>query len=141
MSGLPRNGVSSDRRGLGAPPASSAFDMGQHGEQNANMLPCSAVPVRACVVSYKGSRGVTHSTEVEAESLYEAVVFALLRFRRDPWLEPIGPGTPLTIKVREPATSHSVTMQQVEQWLASVNKTPGEAGKKAKLKTMLLRGH
>ena len=104
------------------------------------MLVCLLVPVRACVVSFKGTRGVTHSTEVEAESLYEAAVLALIRFRGDPWLESIASGTLLTIEVREPATRHSVTMQQVDQWLASTNKTPAEAGKKAKLKTMLLGG-
>jgi hypothetical protein len=45
----------------------------------------------------------------------------------------------LEVEVREPGTKHSISIQQVERWLASVNKNPGEASKKAKLKMMLVQ--
>ena len=77
--------------------------------------------------------------EVEAESLYEAVVYGVCRLSGDPWIEKIGPATVLDVEVREPGTKHSISLQQVERWLASVNKSPGEASKKAKLKMMLGR--
>ncbi len=62
------------------------------------------------------------------------------RFRADPWMEQIAPGTMLDIEVREPATTHSISLQQVERWLASTSTNPNEASKKVRLKMMLMRG-
>ena len=95
--------------------------------------------IRQCVVSYKDVRGICHSIEVEAESLYEAVVLAIDRFREDPWIEPIGQATVLDVEARQPATTHSVSLQQVERWLGGATSSPMEASKKAKLKMLLLK--
>lgn len=95
--------------------------------------------VRACRVSYSDTRGIRHSVEVEAESLYEAAVLALRRFGDDPWLDPIGPATILDVEVRAPATSHAISLQQVERWLAGTTKNPNESMKKAKLKLLLVQ--
>src|SRR5437867_3675307 len=43
-------------------------------------LCCLAVAVRACMVSFAGERGVRHSVEVTAETLYEAAATALSIF-------------------------------------------------------------
>ena len=96
--------------------------------------------VRACTVSFRDVRGIRHGVEVEAESLYEAAVFAVRRFRDDRWMEAIGPATVLDVEVREPGTTHSISLQQVERWLGGATSSPNEAAKKAKLKTMLMRG-
>ena len=48
--------------------------------------------------------------------------------------------TPLDVEVREPATSHLITLQQVERWIASTTASPLDASKKAKLKLMLVQG-
>jgi hypothetical protein len=98
-----------------------------------------AVPVRACVVSFVDSRGIRHSAEVEAESLYEATVLGVTRLNHDAWIEKIGPATVLDIEIREPATAHSISLQQVERWLAGATTNPIEAMKKAKLKMMLVQ--
>jgi hypothetical protein len=95
--------------------------------------------LRTCEVSFKDHLGVRHAVEVSAESLYEAVVLAIKTFRADPWLERVGPGTTLDIEVREPATKHSVTLAQVERWLASASSSPNETSKKNKLKTLLVQ--
>ena len=95
---------------------------------------------KACTVSFADVRGVRHSVEVEAESLYEAAVLGVRRFRNDPWSEPIGPATVLDIEVREPSTKHAISLQQVERWLGGATSNPNEAMKKAKLKMTLLRG-
>ena len=97
------------------------------------------MPLRACTVSFKDARGIRHSVEVEAESLYEAAVLAVCRLGEDPWIERIGPGTILDVDVRPQATSHALSMQQVERWLAGATSNPNEASKKAKLKTMLMQ--
>lgn len=93
--------------------------------------------VRVCTVSFKGVRGIRHSVDVEAESLYEAAVIAVSRFRRDAWSEQISNATVLDVDVHEPSTKHSISLQQVERWLAGTTPNPTEASKKAKLKMIL----
>ena len=98
------------------------------------------VALRPCIVSFKDMRGVRHAAEVEAESLYEAAVLGVRRLNEDPWLEKIGPATILEIEVRAPGTTHTISLQQVERWLAGATKNPYESMKKAKLKMILVQG-
>jgi hypothetical protein len=97
-----------------------------------------AVPTRSCIVSFRGASGIRHSVDVEAETLYEAVVLGVARFRKDIWGEAIAGGTALDVEVRDPPTRHSLTLHQVERWLASPG-TPSDAGKKAKLRVLLVQ--
>ena len=96
--------------------------------------------LRPCIVSFQDLRGIRHSTEVEAESLYEAAVLGIRRLNDDPWLEKIGPATVLQVEVRHPGTAHAISLQQVERWLAGATTNPNEASKKVKLKMLLMRG-
>jgi hypothetical protein len=108
-------------------------------EKKTKVLRSSSVGVRVCTVSFQDRRGIRHSVDVEAESLYEAVVFAVRRFRGDIWAEQVAKGTLLDVEVREPATKYSISLQQVEGWLAGVTTNPSEAMKKAKLKMLLIQ--
>jgi hypothetical protein len=92
------------------------------------------VPVRTCAVSFADVRGFRHTVEVQAESLFEAAILGVRRFRGDPWIEHVGPATVLDIEVREPAAKHAITMMQVERWLEGASTSPNEGVKKAKLK-------
>ena len=91
-------------------------------------------------MSFSDQRGIRHAVDVQAESLFEAAVLAIQTFRQDPWLERIGPATVLEVEVRQAATRHAVTLQQVERWLAGATPNPVEASKKAKLKMLLVQG-
>ena len=95
--------------------------------------------LKLCAVSFTDVRGIRHSADVEAESLYEAAVQGIRRLNQDPWMERIGPGTKLEIEVREPATKHVLTVEQVERWLAGSTANPTEATKKKKLKLLLIQ--
>jgi hypothetical protein len=106
----------------------------------ANLLLSWAVPLRSCSVSFVDDRGIRHSVEVQAESLYESAVLAIQLFRADPWLERIGPATVLDVEVRHPGAKHAISLQQVERWLAGATTNPNEASKKAKLKMILVQG-
>ena len=53
--------------------------------------------VRACVVSCAGERGVRHSVEVTAGTLYEAAAQALAIFKQSEWADIVGPGTDLCV--------------------------------------------
>jgi hypothetical protein len=85
---------------------------------------CGAV--RELSVTFKGS-GI------------EAAVTAVAALRSDPWLERVGPSTVLDVEVREPATKHAISLQQVERWLDGAIASPNEASRKARLKMMLVK--
>ena len=95
--------------------------------------------VRVCAVSFINTRGIRHTVEVEAESLYEAVVLAVRRFRNEPWVEPVGDATVLEVDVREPSTKPTLSLNHVERWLSGATANPSEASRKARLKMMLVQ--
>jgi len=95
--------------------------------------------LKACAVSFTDVRGIRHTAEVEAESLYEAAVQGIRRLNQDPWIERIGPGTRLDIEVREPGVRHTLSVDQVQRWLAGATTNPTEATKKKKLKLLLVQ--
>lgn len=95
--------------------------------------------LKKCAVSFTDVRGIRHTADVEAESLYEAAIQGIRRLNQDPWIERIGPGTKLEIEVREPSTKHVLSVDQVERWLAGATANPTEATKKKKLKLLLVQ--
>ena len=91
--------------------------------------------VALCVVSYVDvDCGLRHSVEVQAESLYEAVVLAVRTFRShdcDP-----GSGRELEVEVRS-AVTHTITLKKVQDWLNGGAKSPKEAVLKERLRSLL----
>ncbi len=68
-----------------------------------------------CTVSFQDSDGVRHSVDVGAATLYEAAVLALKAFREvncGP-----GPASQLSVDVRNPSVTHTLSAQSVENWL------------------------
>jgi hypothetical protein len=100
-------------------------------------LSCSAVAVRTCVVSFSGERGVRHSVEVTAETLYEAAALALSIFRTSEWADQIGPGTALSVTVKNPETTHRVTLDQLRHWCDGVAVSPNEVLKRRRVKALI----
>ena len=46
-----------------------------------------AVTLRVCAVSFADVRGIRHTVEVQAESLFEAAILGVRTFKGDPWIE------------------------------------------------------
>jgi|SRR5438105_15549065 len=88
----------------------------------------SALPVRPAV---------QHSVEVAAESIYEAAALGVSALKSDGWADAIAPGTELEVQVREPATCHRLTVQQIRRWCDGVAVSPDETLKKRRLKQLL----
>ena len=109
----------------------------QLGEQKANMLRWRSVALRTCTVSFIGPSGIRHSVEVTAESVYEAAALGVSALRKNEWADAIAPGTELEIQVREPATSHRLTIGQIQRWCDGVAVSPDETLKKRRLKQLL----
>jgi hypothetical protein len=95
------------------------------------------MPVRVCTVSFKSPSGVSHSVEIEAETLYEAAGLGLARLKKDGWVEGLGPGTRLEIQVREPTSIHTLSVQQLHRWVESVTTSPAEVLRRARVKQLL----
>jgi hypothetical protein len=101
------------------------------------MIASDVVAPRACSVSFVGPTGVRHSVDVTAESLYEAAATAFSRFRQDGWIDKIAPGTQLEVQVREPPTTHSLSVAQIRRWCDGVAVSPDEVLKRRKVKELL----
>ena len=69
--------------------------------------------LRTCTVSFTGPSGLRHSVEVTAESIYEAAALGVSALKNSGWADAIALGTELEVQVREPATSHRLTVQQI----------------------------
>jgi hypothetical protein len=100
------------------------------------MIRWPAVALRTCTVSFTGSSGIRHSVET-AESIYEAAVLGVAALKESGWADAIAPGTELEIQVREPATSHRLTVKQIQRWCDGVAVSPDETLKKRRLKQLL----
>lgn len=88
----------------------------------------------SCVVSYLNTEGLRHTVEVDAESLYEAAVLAMQRFKQHD-CEP-GALSKLEVEVRTSIT-HTVTPKKVYEWLHGGAKTPKDAVLKERLRSLL----
>jgi hypothetical protein len=95
------------------------------------------VPIRSCSISFRGVSGVRHSVELDAESVYDAAIRGMALLRRDGWVDNVGPATELEVEVREPATRHTVSVEQLRRWCDGIAASPAEAIRKAKLKQLL----
>jgi len=75
--------------------------------------------------------------EVIAESVYEAAALGVSALRKCGWVDVVAPGTELDIQVREPATTHRISVQQVHRWCDGVAVSPDETLRKRRLKQLL----
>jgi hypothetical protein len=89
------------------------------------------------LVTITDVRGVKHTVEVTAESVYEAGVLGLAVLKRDSWLDRPGRAATLEVTVCEPPVKHSVTVAQIERWLEGATSSPNEKVRKDRLKAML----
>jgi len=93
---------------------------------------------RSCSVSFTDSEGITHTVEISASTLYEAAVLALEEFRRHGFADAtFGPGTKLTVKVRQPELSHVVSVGRLRSWLDGSGKSPVEHAMKSRLRGLV----
>jgi hypothetical protein len=77
--------------------------------------------------------------ELDAESVYDAAIRGLALLRQDGWVDNMAAATELEVEVREPATRHTVSVQQLRRWCDSIATSPAETIRKAKLKQLLAR--
>lgn len=87
-----------------------------------------------CIVSFLDISGIRHAVEVQADSLYEAVVLGVNAFREHN-CEP-GDIRPIDVEVRKSVT-HTITLKKVTEWLNGGARSPKEAVTKERLRELL----
>jgi hypothetical protein len=96
------------------------------------------VTLRTCRVSCRDLKGIEHTVEVSADSLYEAVAQGLRAFRQNDWVADLGQGqTTVTVVVKNPEVQHKVRVQDFERWLDAQGRTPAEMSLKNRLRELL----
>jgi hypothetical protein len=73
----------------------------------------------------------------DGESLYEAAILGVAELGKDAWTDVIAPGPQIEIQVRQPATTHSVTVAQLRRWCEGVTISPEETLRKRRSREML----
>jgi hypothetical protein len=98
--------------------------------------------VARCRVSFTDADGISHSVEVQAESLYEAVAEAVSEFRHAEEVRAApGPMTEFTVTVHRKPIEHRIRLNQVTKWAESCDTKEGPAGitRRQRVKAQLVR--
>jgi len=94
--------------------------------------------LKSCRVTCRDSRGVSHTVDVTAQTLYEAVAQALLLFRENDWTDdPKRVPAAVLVRVKQPEMEHKVLIRDFENWLESAPRSPAEMTLKTRLRQLL----
>jgi hypothetical protein len=96
------------------------------------------MPVRSCHVTIKDMEGVTHTVEVTAETLYEAVALGLAAILGNEWVMGIAQGlNAVQVCVKDVPVVHSVQLKDFTAWLERSAGSPRELSKRKRIKQIL----
>lgn len=96
------------------------------------------MPVRSCKVTIQDMGGVSHTVEVTAATLYEAVALGMAAIRTDEWVTGIAQGlNPVTVQVTNVPVKHEVKLMDFTKWLDKSNGSPREIMERKRIKSIL----
>ena len=82
--------------------------------------------------------GVSHTVEVTAASLYEAVALGMAAIRTDEWVSDIAKGlNPVTVQVMNVPVKHEVRLMDFTKWLDRDGGSPREMTERKRIRTIL----
>jgi hypothetical protein len=82
--------------------------------------------------------GVTHTVEVTAETLYEAVALGMAAIRTDEWVTGIAQGlNPVKVRVTNVAVEHEVRLMDFTQWLDRTGGSSREMSDRKRIRSIL----
>src|ERR1700722_6039163 len=98
------------------------------------------MPVRSCKVTILDMEGVTHTVEVTAETLYEAVALGMAAIRTDEWVTGIAQGlNAVKVRVTNVAVEHEVRLMDFTSWLDRTGGSPREMSDRKRIRSILGR--
>ena len=96
------------------------------------------MPVRSCKVTIRDMEGVTHTVDVTAETLYEAVALGMAAIRADDWATGIAQGlNAVKVRVTNVPVEHEVILRDFTKWLDKANGSPREMSDRKRIKSIL----
>lgn len=94
--------------------------------------------LRSCRVTIEDMAGVTHTVEVTAETLYEAVARGLTAIRGKDWAAGIAEGlNAVRVSVADVRVEHAVRMVDFKKWLEKPGGSPREVGQRQRIRAIL----
>jgi hypothetical protein len=94
--------------------------------------------VRSCRVTVQDPDGISHTAEVTASSLFEAVAQGLAALRKREWVEGIEErfGT-VKVSVADVRVEHQVKIADFMNWLERPGRTPREVSQRHSIRAIL----
>jgi hypothetical protein len=94
--------------------------------------------VRTCRVSVTDLEGISHSVEVTASTLYEAVALGLVALRGHEWVAGIPDGlAPIKVSVTTIPVEHCVKIGDFTRWLERKGGSPREVTDRDRIRVIL----
>lgn len=96
------------------------------------------MPVRSCKVTIEDMNGVSHTVEVTAASLYEAVALGMAAIRTEEWVAGIAQRlNPIKVRVTNVAVEHEVKLGDFTKWLDRDSGSPREMTERKRIRSIL----
>lgn len=96
------------------------------------------MPVRSCRVTIHDIDGISHTVEVTAATLYEAVAQGLAAIRSNEWVAGISERfNVVTVSVGDVRVEHQVQLKDFTKWLEKIGGSPREASDRHRIRTIL----
>ena len=93
---------------------------------------------QSCRVTIQDLDGVSHSVEVTAATLYEAVAQGIAAIRGNEWVSGIAQGMNVVkVSVANVRVQHEVRLQDFTKWLEKPGGSPREVGDRRKIREIL----
>ena len=96
------------------------------------------MPVRSCRVTIQDMDGVSHTVEVTAATLYEAVAQGLAAIRGNEWVAGIAQGLNVVrVSVADVRVEHEVKLGDFTKWLEKTGGSPREVSDRHRIRSIL----
>jgi hypothetical protein len=94
--------------------------------------------IRSCRVTIQDLEGVSHTAEVTAATLYEAVAQGIAAIRGNDWVAGIAQGlNVVTVSVADVRIEHQVKVDDFTKWLERSGGSPREVSDRRKIRGIL----
>jgi hypothetical protein len=96
------------------------------------------MPVRSCRLTIQDMDGVSHTVEVTAATLYEAVAQGLAAIRGNDWVARIAQGLNVVkVSVADVRVEHEVKLMDFTKWLERAGGSPREVSDRQRIRSIL----
>jgi hypothetical protein len=97
-----------------------------------------AMAMRSCRVTIQAMDGISHTVEVTAATLYEAVALGLAAIRDNEWVAGIAQGLNVVkVSVADVRVEHAVKLMDFTKWLDRTGGSPREVSDRHRIRSIL----